>query len=82
MEIAIFVTLILLALWLNISAIYHAAKSDMFDRGQLVAQFILVFLVPFLASLFIIQLVFKQKEYRGQLSSQKGVPASFKNWSH
>jgi uncharacterized membrane protein YgcG len=77
MEIIIVVSVILLAVWLNISAIYHAAKSDMFDRGQLIAQTVLVFFVPFIAAIFILQLVFKHKEYRVQLSSQTGASAVF-----
>jgi len=77
MGIIIVVSVILLAIWLNISAIYHAAKSDMFDRGQLIAQTVLVFFVPFIAAIFILQLVFKHKEYRVQLSSQTGVSAVF-----
>jgi uncharacterized membrane protein YgcG len=74
-EIAIVVTVILLAVWLNVSAIYHAAKSDMFDRGQLVAQSILAFFVPFIVAIFVLHFVFKHKEYREQLSSQTGVSA-------
>jgi len=77
MEVIIVVAVIALAVWLNISAIYHAAKSDMFDRAQLVAQTILAFFVPFIAAIFILQLVFKHKEYREQLSSQTGVSAVF-----
>jgi len=77
MEIIIVVSVILLAIWLNVSVIYHAAKSDMFDRGQLIAQTILVFFVPFIAAIFILQLVFKHKEYREKLSRQTGVSAVF-----
>lgn len=73
MEVIIVIAVILFAVWLNISAIYHAAKSDMFDRGQLVAQAILAFFIPFIVAIFIMQLVFKHKEYREQLSSKAGV---------
>ncbi|MGJ8694615.1 MAG: hypothetical protein ACSHW0_19330 [Thalassotalea sp.] len=46
--------IIVLYLYLNCSAIYYAVISDMFSKHQLIAQSILVFLVPFLGAILVL----------------------------
>jgi choline-glycine betaine transporter len=54
MELLIVVLVVLL--YLNASAMYYAALSDMVSKHQLFAQTLLVFLIPFLGAILVLYL--------------------------
>lgn len=52
-------------LYLNASAIYYAVLSDMFSKNQLIAQALLVFLIPFLGAILVLYFSISQIDRTG-----------------
>lgn len=48
-----YIIALLLLLYFDLMALFYAKASDMFSRSQLVGQFLLVLLIPFLGALVV-----------------------------
>ncbi|MEW8464078.1 MAG: hypothetical protein AB2655_05860 [Candidatus Thiodiazotropha endolucinida] len=58
-EILIFVALAIV-LYLSISASVHLAKSDMYSKSQKVAQYLLIWLVPFIGAGVVLSILMEE----------------------
>ncbi|MEW8360349.1 MAG: hypothetical protein AB2662_20655 [Candidatus Thiodiazotropha sp.] len=58
-EIIIFVALAIV-LYLDISASVHLAKSDMYSKSQKAAQYLLIWLVPFIGTAVVLSILMEE----------------------
>lgn len=69
-------TCIFITIWMDIAAIYHLIKSDMFTKAQTGMQSVLILLFPIVAAFLIIRLIHSHKQYKKTVSVHSGASSA------